>query len=184
MQKKLPILTFALSLLFFTACTPKVEVDPLPPGASSLKPFRTSAGKWGFNDSRGKTAIEAKFDNVTPFLHGVARVKVGDKYGYIEESGKSLIEPKYAEAGRFNGNLAPVKIDAKFGFIDKTGKVALEAKYDYAQEFTDDGFAAVRLGDNEGYIDKEGAFKEGDPPGTAEDEAGVGDEPEPEGGGN
>lgn len=159
--------------LLVAGCTPKNEVaEGVDPNA--LTAFRTSEGKWGYKNGRGKTVIEAKFDNVLPFRNGVARVKVNEKFGFIDESGKALVEPKYSEAGSFGDGLAPVKDGEKFGFIDRSGKMIIEANYDRADNFGD-GFATVVLEGKAGYINKDAEFKEGDPPGTEED-AGVLDE--------
>jgi hypothetical protein len=176
MQKKIPVLACALSLLFVIGCKPKAEVGDGPNTANTLTPFRTADGKWGYNKG-GKTVIEAKFDNVVPFQNGTARIKVGDKYGFIDESGKILVEPKYVAAGRFIDGLAPVKIDANFGYIDKSGKVVIPAKYGSADDFNA-GYASVLLGEESGYISKQGEYKKGDPPGTITEDSGVGDEPE------
>ena len=165
-----------MALLFVIGCEPKTEVDLGPGSANTLTPFRDADGKWGYNKG-GKTVIEPKFDNVSPFRNGTARVKLGDKYGFIDEAGKTLIEPKYTAAGRFSDGLAPAKIDANFGFVDKSGKVVVPAKYESADDFNE-GFASVILGGEAGYINKQGEFKKGDPPGTVTEEAGVGDEPE------
>lgn len=176
MEKKFTILTVVLSLLFSIGCKPKTDDGADPEAVNKLAPFRTAAGKWGYNKG-GKTVIEAKYDNVSPFRNGTARIKIGDNYGYIDEAGKTIIEAKYAAAGRFSDGLAPVKMGDNFGYIDKTGKIALEARYSAADDFLD-GFAAVVLDEVAGYINSKGEFKKGDPPGTVTEEEGVGDEPE------
>jgi hypothetical protein len=56
-----------------------------------------------------------------------------------------------------------VKIDGKYGFIDKTGKVAIQPKYDTAGSFRD-GLAGITIGNEEGYIDKEGKIIWKSPP--------------------
>jgi hypothetical protein len=48
-------------------------------------------GKWGFIDRQGKEIIALKYDNITPFFQGLARVyrKMGDNWlsGYIDKLG-------------------------------------------------------------------------------------------------
>jgi len=177
MRKELIYLLGLVSSLVVSGCAPKQEgVDGGDPNA--LTAFRTADGKWGFQNGRGKTVIEAKYDNVLPFRNGVSRVKINDKFGFIDESGKTLVDAKYSEAGAFNDGLAPVKSGDKFGYIDRTGKMAIEAKYERADNFGG-GFAAVVLEGKTGYIDTKAEFKEGDPPGTSDD-AGVMDEEEGE----
>ncbi len=158
------LLTGIACLFIFWGCTPKTTDAGPGEDPNKLSPFRTAEGKWGYQNGRGKTVIEATFDNVTPFRNGIARIKVKDKYGYIDESGKSLIEAKYEEAGFFNQGLCPVKVDGKFGYIDRTGKMKFEAKFESAESFGLE-FAAVTLGGKAGYIDKEGKFTEGEVPG-------------------
>jgi hypothetical protein len=49
---------------------------------------------WGFIDTSGKLVIDFKYDDVTPFLNGIAQVMVDGKIGYIDKTGKYIWEPK------------------------------------------------------------------------------------------
>lgn len=50
--------------------------------------------RYGYMDTTGKMAIDAKFDEVTPFRNGIAQVRIDGKIGYIEKTGKYIWGPK------------------------------------------------------------------------------------------
>src|SRR5438046_964418 len=65
-------LTFLLTLAFMTVCSAQDSSDysnPLP---------RYKNGKWGYVDSKGKFAIECRFDAARPFVGDLAQVAMVD----------------------------------------------------------------------------------------------------------
>jgi hypothetical protein len=50
--------------------------------------------------------------------------------------------------------LHPVLLNGKWGYINNSGNIEIEPNYDEAREFSD-GFAAVRIGTNWGYVSEE-----------------------------
>ena len=105
----------------------------------------------GFMDINGKVVIPQKYDSVSAFSEGLARVEgnlqpvvdygttymVG-KLGFIDKTGKVVIDFKYDDAGSFQdgltyvGNYNDVSGDWNYGYIDKTGKVVVPMIYDDA----------------------------------------------------
>lgn len=49
---------------------------------------------WGYIDTVGRQIIDFHYDEVTPFLNGIAQVLVDGKIGYIDKAGKYIWEPK------------------------------------------------------------------------------------------
>lgn len=75
---------------------PKFEQAPY---SSSFMEFKEglsvafSEGKWGYVASDGLFSIPPQFDDATPFFHGRARVRIGDRSYYIDRSGHILLDP-------------------------------------------------------------------------------------------
>jgi len=53
--------------------------------------------------------------------------------------------------------MAQVEIGGKHGFIARSGQLVVPVKFDEVRSFSD-GLAWVRLGNEQGYIDKVGKF--------------------------
>ncbi len=115
---------------------------------------------WGYVDRDGKTAVEAKFDQVTPFAeNGLAAVCYLGKWGYIDRSGRFVIQPVYEEACNFGEKgYAPVKINGSWGYIDKEGILVINPQFDSAETFAKNGLALVGIGGKYGYINRKGVY--------------------------
>lgn len=48
-------------------------------------------GKWGFVDEKGREIIEMQYDNVTPFINGLAMVNMGANFGIIDKVGNKVV---------------------------------------------------------------------------------------------
>jgi hypothetical protein len=124
-------------------------------------------GKFGYVNTAGAVAIEARFDDAMPFSEGLAAVRVGDpdegKWGYIDTSGRFVIEPRFAGASFFSEGLAAVTVDdffdGKQGYIDRRGEIVIEPRFIMAWPFVD-GVALVLLDEGpysrERYINRRG----------------------------
>ncbi|MFA5404029.1 MAG: WG repeat-containing protein, partial [Ignavibacteria bacterium] len=95
-----------------------------------MNPFK-SDGKWGFKNFEGNEIIKPKYENVSFFFNGLARVKLNNMYGFIDQSGKIVIPIIYEKATFFPGDYAWVKLNNKNGFIDRNGKALTSFIYDY-----------------------------------------------------
>ncbi len=106
-----------------------------------------------FIDKTGK----GKYDYVSNFEEGLARVKLNEKWGVIDKTHKEVVPPRYDYISTFffNEGLASVQLNKKWGFIDKTGKEVIPLIYDYADDFKD-GKAIVEKDGKEFFIDKTG----------------------------
>lgn len=131
--------------------------------AQDLIPEQNKKGKWGFVDDNGKKVIDYKYDNVSAFVDGRAKVQKGDKWGYIGTDGKEIIKIQYTEMGTWEngrckvaqgGSVKDGLKGAKWGYIKKDGNVALKIEYDKIGPF-EDGLAYVMKGGKYGYIDED-----------------------------
>jgi len=101
--------------------------------------------KYGFINRQGKEVIPLKYDEVKPFLDGMALVAIDSsvrKFGFIDKTGKEIIPIKYDEIKPFSEGLAVVAVVGftfkdygNYGFIDKTGKEVIPLKYKSAKSF-------------------------------------------------
>jgi len=94
-----------------------------------------------------------KYDNIFPFIDGLAKVKLNGKYGFIDKSGKEVISIIYDNIEKFNYlGLAKVKLNKKKGLINTTGKEIIPIIYDDLS-YTERGLVRVKLNDKWGVID-------------------------------
>ena len=125
-------------------------------------PVANEDGKWGYINKEGALVIDCKYDNVAPFYGNVAKVCVGDKWGIIDNTGKYLITPQYVnidiDKDKFLVASEGTAGEYKFGWVDKNGKVVIESRFLDGFPFNESQYAAVRSGEQWGYIDQTGKF--------------------------
>jgi hypothetical protein len=106
--------------------------------------IRSSQGKYGFMDLKGRWIAEPAFEHAQAFRGGLAPVCVEGKWGFIDEAGKWVVEPKFANAMRHLDGLAWVilslgertvvpwcgreGVQAKVGYVDRKGRLAWQGK--------------------------------------------------------
>lgn len=100
--------------------------------------------------------IKSKYDWVSPYRDGLAKVRKGHLYGFIDKHGKVVIPIKYEDAWDFRNSLTRVQLEGRYGFIDTSGKIIIPIKYDKVFDFNDHGMAQAKIDDVWFYIDKTG----------------------------
>ena len=79
----------------------RMYINPNPADGSFFSegkhPVMNDEGKWGYIDSFGQIVIECKWNQVSPFSNGLARVYVDDKMALIDSSGTVVWEERGAE---------------------------------------------------------------------------------------
>ena len=121
---------------------------------SMMKDGSVDSSAYGAIDKTGKVVIKVKYDYVSSFSEGFARVK-NNKYGFVDKTGKEITAIQYTDAKDFSGGFAAVQKDGKWGYIDKLGEEVIPCAYDDTTSFYD-GLAAVKKGSKWGFIDKAG----------------------------
>ncbi len=111
--------------------------------------------KWGFIDKKGDLKLEYKYENVSPFRSGKAKVMLDGRWGIIDNTGKYLVEAEYDNI-EIDGSSYLVQDDNKFGWLDRGGKVMITPRFDDAFPFNGNKYAAVRDGARWGYINDAG----------------------------
>lgn len=106
------------------------------------------------------TQAVAKYDDISDFSSGLARVRIGNyysgQYGYINKKGKEVTEVKYIIASStFHDGLAYAYRDGKYGYINTKGKEVIDFKFISAYDFSD-GAALVKTEKGYGYINTKG----------------------------
>nr|WP_314602837.1 WG repeat-containing protein [uncultured Capnocytophaga sp.] len=110
---------------------------------------------YGFIDEKGKEITPLKYEWVSPFRNGMAKVYQDHKYGFIDTTGKEVIPLKYDAIGEFLNGVTIVQIGGKQAFINKFGE-ELTPFYDEIGTFSKDGIVKVRLGKKEGLVYRTG----------------------------
>jgi hypothetical protein len=120
-------------------------------------------GKWGYIDRTGAVVIKPVYSDAWPFSEGLAEVRTSNgRSGYINKAGKMIGAP-ISNSGNnpFSDGLAGVYIGepskGHWGFIDRTGAMVIEPRFEAAGPFSE-GLAMVRIGDQYGFIDREGNY--------------------------
>lgn len=126
---------------------------------------RNNLGKWGIIQADGKTAVDVKYDSITPFVENKALLldREGKRLLGIINSNGDLVKdvtsseyyvtkyPNYKE-----GRLAFTNKMGLSGYLNERGDVAIEPNYYLAAPFQD-GIAAVQYqGGDYGLINKGG----------------------------
>jgi hypothetical protein len=108
-------------------------------GAENLAP-------WGYIDTTGRIAIEARFRQAGLFSRGVALVQESSGlYGYIRRDGTWAVPPRFfEEAGPFSEGLALVRLNGFYGYVNAGGEFAVPPQYPRALPFSE-GFAVTAV---------------------------------------
>ena len=118
--------------------------------------FKTTEGRFGFKDEKGRVVIPPTYDFALPFSEGVAVVcingKMGQgKTGFIDEYGNIVIDFLYDGARSFCEGLAQVELNKNgkrtTGFINHAGQLAIPMVYNFAMSFRK-GLAPVCVGES------------------------------------
>lgn len=109
----------------------------------SWKDGLLSGAKWGVIDTDGREVVRVEYDEIGPFVHGMAYVLKGGKYGFLDTKYHMVVEPKYTFVGTFNaqglawatlgGDLDKRNPDfvrhGKWGVIDRQGREVVPVRY-------------------------------------------------------
>lgn len=111
-------------------------------------------GKRGFIDRAGTLVIPASFREAHSFAGGLALVyRETGKPLFIDHAGQVVIDIHVDFADAFTDRWSVVMVGGKFGYMDKTGTFAIAPQYAQAARFSE-GLAAVRIGNNWGFINR------------------------------
>lgn len=111
----------------------------------------------GFIDAQGDWVIPPRFDDVGPFMEGLAAARQGERWGYVDVRGDWVIEPQFGDADPFSEGLAQVKIGDQYAFIDSRGNQPFDRRFQATGAFSG-GVAPVLTRGKWGLIDRRGAF--------------------------
>lgn len=153
-MKKINLHLTLLLIIIISSCSQKDTKEKCSYDLIAVQ----SDEKWGYIDKEGKYIINPQFKEAFLFTEGLALVQSQEgKYGYISEDGKFVINATYKNGTIFSEGLAFVTIENGFPTcIDKNGNIKFELKeVEEACAFQDD-YAAVKIKDKWGFIDKSG----------------------------
>ena len=114
-------------------------------------------GKYGALDRFGQNRVEARYDYLGNFAHGMAAYREGEKYGFININGY-IHKAEFDWISAFNeAGLAVVRKFNSFGLLDRSGRTLLEPNYDQVLE-SGDGYYILIKGKHYGFYSAEGCF--------------------------
>lgn len=91
------------------------------PFCNGLARVKTAEKKWGFIDTTGNVVVAPKYNEVTNFNDGLARVRVGQRWGLIDTKGTVLRKPTFQFIGEFVEGVAKVLVEGKEYYMNKEG---------------------------------------------------------------
>ena len=131
----------------------------------------------GYEDLAGRAVIDARFENASPFVDGLAQVESDEGVGFIDPDGQVVVPLQFDHALlRFSRDRNVAVADGKAWLIDTTGRRIAdlgpwawpglrpeESFGDLAQfvglcDFFADGLIPWPRGDQWGYIDRDGQW--------------------------
>lgn len=131
----------------------------------------------GYEDLAGRVVIDARFEQASPFVDGLAQVKSVERVGFIDLDGQVVVPLEFDSALlRFSRDRTVAIDDGKAWLIDTTGRriadlgpwgwSGLRAEEDFGDltryvgldDFFADGLLPWRRGDRWGYIDRDGQW--------------------------
>lgn len=99
---------------------------------------------WGTVDEQGRIHIQPrmKFQQIGPFIDGVAMAKIDTKWGLIDPDGNHLTEFKYYEIAPLADGMYRVRIKPKlYNFLKPDGSHLFSTDFSFIHEFDENGFA-------------------------------------------
>jgi|GEM_PF-2876802 len=96
-------------------------------------------GKWGLVSTSGTTAISFRYDQVSSFTEGFARVGRDGRFGHVNGQGEVITPLQYDNAFPFREGRAMVIRGDRCGFVDTRGKEVVPAVYSGGQYYFKDG---------------------------------------------
>ena len=111
-------------------------------------------GRYGYVNTKGKLAIQAKYEDAGAFIGNIARVSVGSSCYFINKKDKKVTRD-FDNARDVVDGFAAVNVSGRWGFINSKGTVIVEPIYDEVSDFYC-GYAAVKQGTSYGVIDEKG----------------------------
>ncbi|MEZ4316324.1 MAG: WG repeat-containing protein [Myxococcota bacterium] len=125
-----------------------------------LAPMKGGNSLWGFVDTKGAVAVEAKFKSVGYFVDGHAWAKTEEgMVGFIDTQGTWVIDPKYVAAKDFGpgSGLARVKPVEDWVFVRTDGSILSPPSAEGVSDFSE-GLASAKVGDKHGFFDATGKW--------------------------
>lgn len=117
--------------------------------------------KVGCINTMGDIVVPIEFDKLWEFEHSPVTTGVKNgKWFIVDRTGRCVKELRLGgqvELGRVKGGLATVTSNNKVGFINTYGDLVIPMRFDQVANF-DNELARAKLGNDEGYINKQGEF--------------------------
>jgi hypothetical protein len=114
--------------------------------------------KWGYLNFKGEKVVNNKYESVSEFKNGTAKVKINKLYGIIDSTGNYVLEPVYQmiRDENFEYNVIGVqsKGEGKFHLVQRNGTKLSSSKYAMFNGFSDGkAFVQEIYGEPGYYID-------------------------------
>ncbi len=86
---------------------------------------------YGLVSEAGEVFLDAKYENITPFMYGGAKLELGSQYGAVNKEGKIYVPLDYIYLDKYNdqGYLIAKKL-YRYGVLNDRGKLIVPFKYD------------------------------------------------------
>ncbi len=109
---------------------------------------------YGLVSESGQVFLEAKYENITPFPSGGAKLELGSQYGAVNKAGKIYVPLDYIYLDKYNaqGYLVAKKL-YKYGVLDDRGRVIIPFEYDRIDP-VENGIGLCMINGGYGFLDQ------------------------------
>jgi hypothetical protein len=83
-----------------------------------------------FSDLNNNLLTDFKYNEISTFANGFAKVEINNKYGFVNENFEEICPIKYSHVFHFNNNVAVVYLKGNYGIIDTSGGEIINCKFD------------------------------------------------------
>lgn len=119
------------------------------------KPSKEIINFYRFINAEKKFINKCRYENVSCFKDGMAKVKIDSLWGVIDNNGNEIIPTKYKQLYRFPNKLFQVCNNNLWGIINSKNKVIVPIIYDYVFPPSHE-CVVIKQNDKYGVIDMNG----------------------------
>ena len=112
--------------------------------------------RWGFIDTSGNWFIQPKFDSVSSFYNGYAKIYKRGEEGLINYKGEVIIKPKFDFAGLVEEDMVDIMNREKIGYINVKTLEKIKPQFEDGNEFSEELAAVMNKQEKWGFINKTG----------------------------
>lgn len=119
--------------------------------------FLSQSDQWGIIDNKGNIVVEAKYDDIGPYINQVSWVQNGEQLGLVSGDNYTKIDAVKIWDFAPGESVTYARKNELIGFMNKKGEWVIPPTFEKAKAFSS-GLAPAFDGEHWGFIDMTGTF--------------------------